>query len=287
MKPARFDYQAPTELREALDLLAEYGDDGKVLAGGQSLVPALNLRLAEAEMIVDINRIASLDFLQRSNDELAVGALVRHAAFERPVTGTPLDHLLGRIAPHVGHPPIRTRGTLVGSLAHADPAAEWCAAAVALDARMCVKSSSGERWVDAADFFDGPFSTLLEPQEILTEARFPLLDGWGTGFTEHARTAGDFALVAVACALRIARDEVADARIAIAGAEGMVRRSHEAEAVLVGTTRDAESFEAAGDAVAASLHPMNDRQASADYRAHLAGVLTRRALTQAAGDVPR
>ena len=287
MKPPRFDFRAPSHLDEALALLSEHGDDAKVLAGGQSLVPALNLRLAEADMIVDINRIASLDFLEPSEGELAVGALVRHAAFDRPVTTTPLTDLFARVAVHVGHPPIRTRGTLVGSLAHADPSAEWSAAAVALGARVHARSASGQRWIDAADLYDGPFSTVLGPEEILTEARFPLLDGWGAGFAEQARTAGDFATVAVVGAVRTSHGAVEYARIAVAGAEAVVRRCRDAERLLAGAPCNEESFGAASDAVTASLHPMDDRQASADYRAHLAGVLTRKALLAAAARAPR
>ena len=282
MKPPRFDYHAPDTLDEALSLLAEHGYDAKVLAGGQSLVPAMNLRLAEPEVLVDINRIPGLDGLAVEGDELVVGALVRHKRFEHDSFGTSVERLMVRIAPFVGHPPIRTRGTLAGSLAHADPAAEWCALAVALDARVCAVSSRGRRTIETSAFFDGAFSTALEPDEIIAEVRFGLPGDCGVAFLEEARTAGDFATVAVVCAARVTDGAFEWARIAVAGAEGRPVRAAAAEESLAGAPAAEASIREAAGILAEGLRPLDDAQASGDYRRHLASVLTARALQQAA-----
>jgi len=195
-----FEYRSAGELAEALAVLEEYGEDAKVLAGGQSLVPMMHLRLARPEVILDINRLPGLDRAVVVDGELRIGALVRHLHLERPVVGDPLGTLLAATAHHVGHLPIRTRGTFAGSLAHADPAAEWCLVAVAVGARLVLASAAGERVVAADDFFDFPFVTALRPDELITEVRLPLLGaGTGVAFREHAPTAGAFAQVA-ACA---------------------------------------------------------------------------------------
>ena len=195
MKPAAFTYHAPQSLDEALALLALHGDEGKLLAGGQSLVPAMNFRLARPAVLIDINRIAGLDFLSGQDGWLRIGALTRHVAFERPVAAGPLGALLPRVARDVAHLPIRVRGTFAGSLAHADPAAEWSLVAATLGAEIVAQSSAGERTLAADGFFRTAFTTALRPDELITEVRLPLLgDAWRCGFMEFSRRKGDFAL---------------------------------------------------------------------------------------------
>ena len=281
MKPARFEYVAPASLDAALAALARGGDGASVLAGGQSLVPAMNFRLATPEMLVDLNRIPGLDRAYVDGDELVVEALVRHRALERPVTKDPLGRLLSKVAGYVGHLPIRVRGTFVGSIAHADPAAEWCTLATALDAMVVVRSAGGERRMRAEDFFQGPFTTSLAPDEIVTEVRLPLLHGAGTGFAEKSRTAGDFATVAVVAVVRMSQGEIAETRIGIGGAEGRPVRAAGAEAVLVGTDGGPDACAAAGEAAAQEIDPISDAFCSAGYRRQLVYVLTARALAAA------
>ncbi|MGH2819649.1 MAG: FAD binding domain-containing protein, partial [Actinomycetota bacterium] len=235
MKAPPFEYRAPRDLDEALEELSRHGDEAKILAGGQSLVPAMNLRLAAPRVIVDINRIGDLDGVEVGSQEIRVGALVRHARFDRERGRDGLWRLLSSISHHVGHLPIRLRGTFCGSLAHADPAAEWCTAALALDARVIASGARGSRTIDARDFFDSAFTTALAPDEILTEVRLPLLgDAAGVGFAEVSRTAGDFALVASLAVLRVEGGRIAEARIGLAGVEARPVRAGRAEDALVG-----------------------------------------------------
>ena len=203
MKPVSFRYFAPRTVDDALDLLAAHGQEGKILAGGQSLVPAMNFRLARPTSLIDINRIDALDYVREQGGELRIGALARHARFEAPVTGGALSAFLPRVARHIGHLPIRSRGTFCGSIAHADPASEWCLLAATLDAELVIVSRRGQRNVRPNEFFVGALTTILEPDELLTEIRLPLLDeGWRTGFAEFSRRAGDYALAMCAVFLR-------------------------------------------------------------------------------------
>jgi carbon-monoxide dehydrogenase medium subunit len=294
MKPPSFSYVAPRSVAATVSSLAEHGDEAKILAGGQSLVPALSFRLARPEVLVDINRLQDLPGLAVEDSRLRVGALVRHEELlslaDRGVTD-PLGALMGLVGRQVGHLPIRLRGTLVGSIAHADPAAEWCALAVAMDAQARVVSDRGERTVAAAELFDAPFMTSLEPDELITEVAFPLLGaGSGVGFAELARTAGDFAVVAAVAALQFdgpAGETVTSARIGLAGVAGHPVRARDAEAVLAGQPPTAEALDAAAAAAAGAVDPVGDLHASADYRKHLVRVLTRRALTQASTPSPQ
>jgi carbon-monoxide dehydrogenase medium subunit len=282
VKPAAFSYHAPRSLDEALDLLALHGDEGKLLAGGQSLVPAMNFRLARPAVLIDINRIAALDFLGAEDGWLRIGALTRHVAFERPVAAGPLGTLLPRIARDVAHLPIRVRGTFAGSLAHADPAAEWTLAATTLGAEILARSSAGERVLAADGFFRTAFTTALRPDELITEVRLPLLgDAWRCGFMEFSRRKGDFALAMALAVVRLEGGRIAEARIGVGGAEHRPRRIEAAEQVLVGASAGKEAFAEAGAAVAAALEPASDIHASAEYRRDLAGVMTRRALAAA------
>ena len=281
MKPAAFEYFAPTSLEAALDLLERHGGEAKVLAGGQSLVPAMNFRLATPAALVDVNRIPGLDRPSVERDELVIPMLARHAAFERPVVGDPLGPLLAETSHLVGHLPIRVRGTFAGSLAHADPAAEWCMLTLALDAVMVARSRAGERRIPAAEFFEGPFTTSLAEDEILTEVRLPLLRQAGTGVCEKSRTAGDFATVAVVAALWIEEGKIARAAVGIGGAESRPVRPVEAEATLAGAPLEPSALDAAAQVAAEAVDPISDHSCSADYRRHLVEVLVRRALDRA------
>jgi carbon-monoxide dehydrogenase medium subunit len=279
MKPAKFEYHAPTDLQEALSVLAESGDEAKVLAGGQSLVPSMNFRLARPGVLVDINRVPGLDGIDAANGTLKIGSLVRHVTLERPITDGPLGRLLATAAHSVGHLPIRVRGTFGGSLAHADPAAEWCMIAALLDATVVASSVRGEREIAARDFFKTVFMTALEPDEILTEVRLPKLgDDARAGFIEFSRRAGDFAIVAASTVLEISGTSITSARVALGGVGGTPVRSPAAEAVLTGASPSDEAFEEAGAAASREVEPMGDIHGSPEYRRDLVRVLTRRAL---------
>jgi len=281
MKPVKFDYHAPSELDEAIELLAEVGDEGKVLAGGQSLVPSMNFRLARPSVLVDINRLSSLSYAEPSAENLRIGALTRHVAFESPIVSGPLGALLAGAARHVGHLPIRVRGTFGGSIAHADPAAEWCMIAVLLDATMLAVSKRDERKIAASDFFQTVFTTSLEADELLTEVRLPTLpDTSRVGFVEFSRRAGDFAIVAVAAVVDAADGKIAGARLALAGVGGTPVRARGAEATLAGNGPSPELFRDAAETAAGEVEPIGDIHGDAEYRRDLVRVLTRRALEQ-------
>ncbi len=288
MKPAPFEYHAPKSLDEALAALARVApEDGRVLAGGQSLVPAMALRLALPPHLVDINGVQGLDRTAVEGNELAIRACVRHAAFERPVVDGPLGVLLSRVVRHIAHYPIRTRGTFCGSLANADPASEWCLVAVTLDAAMVARSVRGERRIGAADFFQGPMTTALAPDELLAEARLPLLPADAKfGFCEFSRRAGDFAIAMALATYRMSGDMsggvMKDARVGIGGVEGAPRRVPEAERALESKRPGREAFEAAADAAAKALAPLDDIRYPANYRRDVARAMVRRALESAA-----
>jgi carbon-monoxide dehydrogenase medium subunit len=284
MKPAAFRYHAPKTLAEAVAVLAEVApDDGRVLAGGQSLVPIMAFRLAKPAHLVDINGIAELARVTVADGQLRIGACVRHAAFYEPVCEGPLGKLLATVVRKIGHHPIRTRGTFCGSVAHADPASEWCAVVATLDAEMVAHSNRGTRIIAAKDYFDGIMTTALNDEDILTEVRLPLLSAdTRVGFQEFSRRAGDFALSMAVVTYRVENGKITDARVGIGGAESFPRRIAEAEAALNGKSPGPEAFHAAGDAAAAAIDPLEDIQTSADYRRDLVRAMTRRALDSAA-----
>jgi carbon-monoxide dehydrogenase medium subunit len=284
MKPGRFEYLAPTTLDEALEMLAERGEEATVLAGGQSLIPAMNFRLATPAALVDLNRAGGLADVYVDGDDLVVEALVRHRALEDVATGDPLNRLMARMSRFVGHLPIRERGTFVGSIAHADPAAEWCVLAAALDATIVVRSKRGERRIRAAEFFEGPFTTARTPDEIITAVRVPLLGSGGIGFQEKSQTAGDFATVATMATLRIEDGVVVEAHLGVAGAEGRPVRCERAEESLVGAGPEPGALAAAAHVAAENVAPISDALCSADYRRHLVEVLMGRALRDATRD---
>jgi carbon-monoxide dehydrogenase medium subunit len=283
MKPAAFEYRAPRSVAEALDLLAEHGDEAKVLAGGQSLVPAMNFRLARPSVLIDINRIAELDRLGTADCELRIGALTRHVAFEKRVDEGPLGALLTEVVRHIGHLPIRVRGTFAGSLAHADPAAEWCLVAATLDAVIVARSRAGERSIGAGDFFQSILTTALRPDEIIAEVRLPVLDSsWRFGFAEFSRRAGDFALGMALALLRLEGGRIAEARIGVGGAGDRPLRIAAAEQLLCGVGSNPEAFAEAARIAAAAVDPFEDIHASVAYRRDLVRAMTRRALERAA-----
>jgi aerobic carbon-monoxide dehydrogenase medium subunit len=284
MKPAPFQYHAPTTIDEAVRTLAEVaGEDGRVLAGGQSLVPIMAFRLARPGHLVDINGVATLRRLAVDGDRLSIGACVRHAAFHKPVVDGPLGRLLATVVRHIAHYPIRTRGTFCGSIAHADPASEWCAVATALDADMIARRAGGTRTIPAQDFFRGIMTTALDEDEILVEVRLPIFPAdTRFGFYEFNRRAGDFALAMALVTYRVEDGMINAARVAVGGVEPQPRRIAQAEQVLAGRPPDRAAFEAAAAAVAAAVDPLDDATTSASYRRDLAHTVTRRALEQAA-----
>lgn len=276
MKPARFDYARPDTLEGALATLAEHGAEAAILAGGQSLMPMLNLRMARPGMLVDINRIPGLDAITLANGVLSIGARARHAE----VLASPLVQraapLLTRALHHVAHPAIRNRGTLGGSLALADPAAEMPACVTCLGATIVVASAGGERRIAAESFFLGVYATALEPGELLLRVEIPAIaPGWTQFFQEVSRRHGDYAMAGLALALRRDGTRVAEARIALCGVESATRRQTKAEAALV-----ANGTEAACDTFA-GLDAMGGTDVTAAHRIHLARVLLRRAAGQA------
>jgi carbon-monoxide dehydrogenase medium subunit len=284
VKPAPFIRHVPKTLDEAVQMLAEVApQDGRVLAGGQSLVPIMAFRLAKPAHLVDINEIAELGRIADDGKTLRIGACVRHAAFHRPVTDNPLGALLAAVARSIAHYPIRTRGTFCGSLAHADPAAEWCLVAATLEATMVATSTRGERTIAAKDFFTGIMATALAEDELLSEVRLPLLARDAKfGFNEFSRRAGDFAMSAALATFRLHDGEMTDVRLGVGGAEPFPRRIAQAEAALDGQSLGDKVFRAAAEAAAQAVDAMEDHQTSADYRRDLVRAVVRRALEQAA-----
>jgi carbon-monoxide dehydrogenase medium subunit len=280
MKAAPFRYHAPRTIDEAVTLLAEVAPlDGRVLAGGQSLVPIMAFRLTRPAHLVDINGVEALRRLAVEGERLCIGACVRHSAFHRPVVDGPLGQLLSTVVRHIAHHPIRTRGTFCGSVAHADPASEWCTVAAALDAEIVAQSVRGRRVIPAREFFAGIMTTTLAEDELLTEVRLPLLaPGTRFGFYEFNRRAGDFALAMVLAAYRVESGRIVEPRLAVGGAEPHARRIADAEAALAGRAPTAESFADAAGRAAASVDPMEDAQTSAEYRRDLVRTVARRAL---------
>ena len=284
MKPAPFRYHAPKTVTEAVEMLGEVApEDGRVLAGGQSLVPIMAFRLARPAHLVDINGVVGLDRLVVEGGQLCIGACVRHAAFHKTVVQGPLGRLLAQVVRYIAHHPIRTRGTFCGSLAHADPAAEWCLLVTALGGEMVAQNTSRIRTIGAADFFRGIMTTALEEDELLTEVRLrvPAPDT-RFGFYEFNRRAGDFALAMTLASYRLHEGLISEARVALGAVEEQPRRIEEAEGALVGRPPERVTFELAAEAAAAVVEPLDDVITSADYRRDLTRTVTRRALEAAA-----
>ncbi len=280
MKPAPFTYHAPATVDEAVDLLGRFAANGaRIIAGGQSLVAMMAFRLARPGHLIDINGIAPLQTIAVEAGMLRIGALVRHAAIEDGAAPGPLGRLLAAMAGHVAHRPIRTRGTFCGSLVNADPSSEWCLAMATLDGHLVLRSPRGERSVPAAAFFQGVMTTALDEDELVVEARLPVLtDDACFGFNEVSRRAGDFAMAAGLVTYRLASGLLCDVRVGVGGAEPHPRRISEAERVLEGEAPGADLFRRAAEAAAAAVDPMEDGQNPPDYRRRLVHTVTLRAL---------
>lgn len=285
MKPAPFRYIAVESVVEAVEVLSQYGYESKLLAGGQSLVPLLNFRLARPAVLIDISRMQDYREIQIEGESLILGGLARQREMELSVLVKEHCPLLSEAAPYIGHVAIRNRGTIGGSLAHADPAAELPALAVALEADFVLQSQSGTRIVPASDFFISVLTTALQPGELLAQVRIPLSNTLsGYSFLEIARRHGDFALVGVACLLRPAADrpeQVDSARLVLMGVGDVPFRAGGAEAILSGQKASQQTFKEAAAAVLDEIEPASDLQASATYRRHLSGVLVYQALERA------
>jgi CO/xanthine dehydrogenase FAD-binding subunit len=282
MKPPPFDYYAPQSAAEALELLGRYGADARLLAGGQSLVPLLNFRLSAPAVIVDLNRAADLAYIGEANGQVRLGAMTRQRAIEfSPLVKSRLP-LLAEATRWVGHLPTRTRGTIGGSLAHSDPAAEYPAVAAALDAELVIRGSAGDRVVRAAEFFVGFMTTALQPGEMLIEVRMaaqPSDSGWA--FEEFSRRHGDFAIVGIAAMVAVDGDRFRSARLAACGAGPTAIRLGGAEEILEHSGVDDRYIDDAAGCAAELVDPGADLHASVEYRRHLTRVLTRRALKRA------
>jgi CO/xanthine dehydrogenase FAD-binding subunit len=286
MKPAPFEYAAPHSIPDALDLLGQNDpDEVKILAGGQSLMPLLNMRLSRPGLVLDLGQIEGLDYLEPRDGGLAIGAM----ATKRTLEDSPLIRdeypLLWKSTVAIGHPPIRNRGTVGGSMVQADPASEYPAVALAMDMEFVLVSAAGERVVAADDFFVTFLTTSIEPGEIMTEIRVPRTrEGTGWGFQEQARRHGDFAMVGAVAMVRLDAGVCADPRLVLFGVADRATRMEEAEACLAGVAPDEAAFEAMGEAVLSGVaDPMSDVHASAEYRRDLARVLSIRAMREAVG----
>ncbi len=283
MKPAPFEYVRARSVDEAVAALAAHGGNAKVLAGGQSLVPMLNFRLVDAPVFVDINRIAELSGVEETADGgLRIGALTRHRVLETSDLVHERFPVIHAAMKHVAHLAIRNRGTIGGSLSHADPAAELPAMAVLLDATIRTASPSGGRAIPAREFFLAPLTTALDEDELVLAVELPGLPknaGWG--FEEFAQRHGDFAIAGAAAIVGIEGGKCSFACIALMGVHDTPFRAEAAEKILTGRAPEVAVIEEAADAVCAAVSPMNDLHASEDFRRHLAGVMTRRALTEA------
>jgi carbon-monoxide dehydrogenase medium subunit/6-hydroxypseudooxynicotine dehydrogenase subunit alpha len=284
MKPASFEYDDPNTVEEALELLAQYGDECKVLAGGQSLVPLMNFRLARPARLIDLNRVDSLAYIRQDEGRVVIGSMTRHAQLEHSAEVAQRWPLLTQAVEWVGHSQIRNRGTVGGSAAHADPAAELSVAFAALDARFHIRSQRGDRVLGWREFFISEFTTALEPDELLVAIDAPTpTPGTGTAFIEFARRHGDFALGGAAVTLTVDKaGRCSDAAIVLLAAGPAPVRAAAAEKLMQGAAPDASAIGAAAEAAVDGLHPTSDIHGSSEYRVGLLRVMTERALTQAA-----
>src|SRR5271154_1702132 len=285
MKPPDFQYAAPRSLDEALTLAATYGGDAMILAGGQSLVAAMNFRFVAPAVLIDLNRVPELSYIRREGERLHVGAMTRHRALEFSQEGIDAEPLLARVSCEIGPLAIRNRGTIGGSIAHAHPAAEWPLIAVALDAQLTLRSASQSRSIAAREFFVGPFRNAAAAGEVLTQIAFPgARSNSSFGFCELAGRPSDLPIVAVAC--RVARNESGDccaATLAVGGADEVPRHISAVDQILIGTRGEANALREAAEVAAAAVAPRTDIHASANYRRRMVAVMTRRALAQAFG----
>jgi CO/xanthine dehydrogenase FAD-binding subunit len=282
MKPAPFDYVAPTSLEEAVEVLAAANGEGKIMAGGQSLVPLLNFRVTRPSVVVDLRKIPGLSFIEDRGSTIAIGALTRHAEVERSGIVAAKLPVMAAAMPHVAHLAIRNRGTIGGSIAHADPAAEHPMLTVFYDATIKVQGPNGRRDIPAEQLFCAALTTNLEPDEIVYEIEYPILsshNGWG--FEEVARRFGDFALCCIAVSLERRGGLIRDARVAVMGVDETPRRLGEAEAVLRDAPGETAVFKRFSEAVRTAVSPPSDIHVSSDYRRALIGLLAERVTTAA------
>ena len=282
MLPAPFEYHAPKTVDEALELLDQLGDEGKVLAGGQSLIPLLKLRFASPGHLVDINKIKDLDYLEERDGALRIGPLFRHKSAERSSLLASRYHVMADAAPQIADPIIRNRGTIVGSVAHADPSGDWGAVLLALDADLVLRSSSGSRTVKARDFFNGPFSTALEPNEMLSEIRIPASRSQtGGAYLKLERKVGDFATVAVAVHLQMDDGQVGSAGIGLTAVGPQNLKAERAEAALKGRVLDDAAIKEAAGLAAEAAEPKADHRGSVEYKRNVVRIFTERGLKRA------
>ncbi|MGZ5407572.1 MAG: FAD binding domain-containing protein [Aeromicrobium sp.] len=281
MIPEAFDYAAPTTVEEALTLLAQAGDDGKILAGGQSLIPVLKLRLAAPEQIIDLGKIAGLSGVSEDGDSLVIGAMTSHHVVANDPLVALHAGLIQKASQTVADPQVRHRGTFGGALVHADPAGDLLAPALALDAAFVIAGPGGTRTVPADDFFRGLFTTAVGEDEILTEVRIPKTTGWGSDYQKFTRVAQQWSIVGVAAAIRVEGGTIAEARIGLTNMGSVPLRATAVEQALVGCALEAAAVEAATAAAGDGTDPPSDTNGDADFRRHLAGVLTARAVLAA------
>lgn len=282
MKPAPFEYHRAYSPSEVVELLVELGEDAKILAGGQSLVPMMNFRLARPSALIDINPVSGLDYIRREGDELCVGALTRHRALETSIASGVRDgfDLLPRAARWIGHYPIRSRGTVGGSIAHSDPTAEWCLLARLFDATIVVLGTDGTRSVPASDWFTGFLTTAAEPTDLVVETRFRRPRKYGA-LTEYSRRRGDFAIAATAVAFDVVDNQCRDVSIVLGGVASEPLRLPAAEALVEGAAPSEATWAEAARNAAATIKPSSDLHGDENYRRHLVDTLTKRAFAEA------
>ena len=283
MIPAEFDYVAPSSVEEAVRALTEAGEDAKVMAGGQSLIPVLRMRLAAPNVVVDLSNLSELTGVRDDGDSLLIGAMTTHYEVQRDHLVHDHARLLALATDEVADPQVRHRGTFGGALAHADPAGDLPAPALAMDATMVIIGPGGRREVPAAEFFVDYFTTVLEPNDVLVDIRVPKLTGWSAHYEKFNRVAQAWSIVAVAAAVRVVDGTIAEARVALTNMGPTPVRAHGVEEALVGQPATAESITAAAARAAEGTNPTTDGNADAEFRSHLARVLTGRALTAAVG----
>lgn len=288
MKPSRFVLYEPTSVDQAVFMLSEVADqDGRILAGGQTLIPAMALRLAQPSYLIDINRIAQLQSLVEHEQHLCIYAGVRHAAFHQPAASGPLGALLSTVVRHIAHLPIRNRGTFVGSVANADPASEWCLVTATLDGVIVARSLEAERRINARDYFLGFMTTALRPNELLVAVELPLLDDQTRfGFEEVSWRAGDFAQAMALAAITFTASGMSNVRIGVGGAESTPRRITAAETLLEGRQASPDVFAQAARCAAEDIEPMDGTSAEQDYKRSLVETVVLRALEKAAAVPP-
>ncbi|MQA86041.1 MAG: xanthine dehydrogenase family protein subunit M [Streptosporangiales bacterium] len=281
MFPAAFDYRSPAALEDVLDSLAAYGDEAKVLAGGMSLIPMMKLRFASPEVLVDLGRVPGLDAVQETPDGLRIGALVRHAELEASELLRQRYPVMAAAAPLIADPLVRNRGTLVGSLAHADPAGDWGSVMLALNAEVVARSTAGQRVIPVREFFTGPFSTVLQPTEVAVEVRVPRPSSRSGGtYLKLERKVGDFATVGVAAHLELDNERIGRAGLALTAVGGHNVVAAEAEEVLAGAEPGPEVFAEAAEAAARAADPPSDVRGSADYKRQVVRTYVRRGLAR-------